>query len=325
MTQSCQLCDGGKFEILLTVHNANFSSRINRYDIIRCTGCELATMDPFPTQSDFDEIYVQEKTFSRTTKNPYRRNILFRFLEPLYRHWGDGRHFIVRNSMRLAPGSGKTRVLDIGCGTGALLEGFRTMAKGAIPQGIDIDPGARENAREGLRDSIVIGDFLTYNSPNPYDIITMEMVVEHLPNMTAYIQRCVDLLAPGGVLFLSTPDMDSPQAKAFGENWRLVNDANRKVGHIFWFNRHAIEFIAKKFSLEISFVRNRGDLIAYLPQWMQRTLRSVLGTDPSSGRIIRWYPIRILWALLITGFLSERLDKGEYIYAFLTKPVQRKA
>ncbi|MFQ5953463.1 MAG: class I SAM-dependent methyltransferase [Kiloniellales bacterium] len=319
MKRTCRLCSGREFTRLLTVENANFTSRVRRFDIVRCTTCGLAMMDPFPTAADVEELYRRDNTFSQPYENPYRRNLLFPILEPIYRHYGDGRHFIVRNCMRHAPRHRPVKILDIGCSTGSLLQGFRDMAKRVDPTGIDIDPMARANAPVHLRDAIVIGDVLSEPLDGPYDVITMEMVIEHLLDPVAYIRRCHELLRPGGVLMLSTPDIDSVPARKQGANWWLVNRPSMPVGHVVWFNRRAMEYTARAYGFRVARIKNRGNLVPYLPDWLRRTLERLLGFDAISGRFIRWYPVRILWALIVTGWLSGFLSKGEYVYAFLVK------
>jgi 2-polyprenyl-3-methyl-5-hydroxy-6-metoxy-1,4-benzoquinol methylase len=318
-SRRCRLCHGSAFRPLLRVEKANFTSGITSYDIIRCKTCGLAMMDPFPGEEAVKEIYVRESTFSQSSPNPYRRNPLFPLLEPIYRRYGDGRHFILRTCLRLAPKGRRLKVLDIGCGTGALIEAFQTMTGRADATGIDIDPRARERAKESVRDSIVVGDFLTHPLPGPFDIVTMEMLIEHLLDPSRYIERCARLLRPGGLLFLSTPDIDSPQAREQGADWWLVNRPGQKLGHVIWFNRTSIEHLAKKHGLRIAFYRNRGNLLPHMPGGLRRALEAALGQDPASGRFIRWYPIRILWALIVSGWISEGLSKGEYLYAFLVK------
>ena len=316
---SCKLCRGRTFRPLLSVEKANFSSRIDRYDILRCTTCGLSMMDPFPNEEDVKEIYVRDSTFSQPVVNPYRKNPLFPILEPIYRRYGDGRHFIVRNCIRLAPKGRRLKTLDIGCGTGALIEAFQTMTDRTDAMGIDIDPMAGERASERLKGSIVIGDFHNHPLPGSFDIITMEMMIEHLLDVSSSIERCASLLRPGGVLAISTPDIDSPAARQQGADWWLINQPGQKIGHVIWFNRETVEALARSYGFRIAYYRNRGSLLPHLPGWFRKSLEVALGKDHTSGRFIRWYPIRILWALFITGWLSETLSKGEYLYAFLIK------
>jgi len=317
----CQLCGESSFVPLLQVPDANFSSGIKSYSILRCTRCELSTMDPFPTQRDIEELYVKEGVFSVRAPNPYVNSLSFRFLEPLYQKYGTDLRFIANQCLALAP-TGKASVLDVGCSIGRLLNAFKLAAPGMAVSdlaGIDIDPNARANAIPYLKDRIVIDDFLRHRFAGQFDVVTMRFVIEHLLDFRAYVSRAVEVLKPGGVLFVSTPDIDSAQARALKEKWKLINDPQQKIGHLRWFNRKALGFLAKDFGLRVEKCVNRGEMIYHLPSFVQRLLRKVLGTDPLSGRYIRHYTPRIINATLFDGVLSHILSYGDGLYAFMRK------
>ena len=99
----------------------------------------------------------------------------------------------------------------------------------------------------------------------------------------------------------------------------MINREGSPVGHVYWFNPSSLSRLAAETGFRVARLRNRGNLIPYLPKWLFRTMYFLFGTDPHSGRLIRWYPVRILWALIINGWLSESLNKVEYMYAFLVK------
>jgi 2-polyprenyl-3-methyl-5-hydroxy-6-metoxy-1,4-benzoquinol methylase len=318
---TCQLCGASAFDPLLDVPEANFSSRITHFRILRCRNCELATMDPFPTQRDIEELYVQQGVFSTRAPNPYVNRLAFRFLEPLYQRYGTDLRFIAKQCLARVP-TRRPAVLDVGSSTGRLLNAFKL----AAPElevtdltGIDIDPNAKAKAISYLRDRIVIGDFLQHRFERQFNVVTMRFVIEHLLDFRSYILRAVELLAPGGVLFLSTPDMDSRQARQLGERWQLVNDPRQKIGHLRWFNRKSLHFLAAEFGLRIERCLNRGEFLYHLPAFAQRVLRSVLGTDAVSGRFIRYYPLRILNATFLDGVLAQTFSYGDGLYAFLKK------
>ena len=319
--ERCRLCGAPNFDRHLHVADARFSSRIESFDIFRCRQCELCVMHPFPVPADFEELYVQNSLFSKQAPNPSRHNFLFPLLEPIYRRYGDGRHFIVRNCRRLARRR-PIRHLDIGCSTGALMDAFRTMVGGgADVAGIDVDLQARENAPNSLRENILVGDPLQLDLPGDYDVITMEMVIEHLSDPLAYVRRCHELLRPGGILMLSTPNIYSKPARDQGQQWWLIRGHREPVGHVHWFTPGSMRELAGRAGFRIVALRRRGSLVPYLPRWLYRAIEAFAGTDPHSGRLIRWYPVRILWALVIDGWLSEVLNKGEYIYVFLVKDI----
>jgi SAM-dependent methyltransferase len=315
---ACQLCGGTRFTPLLEVADANFSSRIRRYRILRCGDCELAAMDPFPTQRDIDELYVQEGVFSRNVPNPYTAKRGFQLLEPLYQKYGTDLRFIATQCLRLTDSDG-AGVLDVGCSTGRLLNAFRLVSGSVRLTGIDIDPKARTNAIEGVREQIVIADPLEHRFEQEFDIITMRFVIEHLLDFRPYLERAVAWLKPGGILFLSVPDIDSAQARQLKERWKLINDPQQKIGHLRWFNRNSVRRLAAEFGLRIEKCVNRGELIYHFPQPVQRVLRSLLDEEPSSGRFIRHYAPRIINATLLDGTVSQALGCGDGLYVFLRK------
>lgn len=48
-------------------------------------------------------------------------------------------------------------------------------------------------------------DFFKFNTKNRFDLIIGTELIEHLPNTHAFFEKTAELLAPGGLLFLSTP------------------------------------------------------------------------------------------------------------------------
>lgn len=320
MNPTCKLCGKSAFSRIIHVNCANFSSNIKKYDILQCNHCNLSTIHPFPTYSDIEEIYIEEGTFSTPYVNPYQDSVFFQILEPLYRKYGSDEHYIVRQCSRLVSRKNK-RVLDIGCSTGGLLNAFHLIDPGMELSGVDIDPNAKKNAIPFLQDRIIIGDFISHemNFEEKFDIVTMRFVIEHLLDFKGYVAKAVRLLNPGGVLFISTPDIDSPNAKLLKDKWKLINDPEQKIGHVHWFNRKSIEYLATEFGLRIEKCINRGALIYHLPVTVQNLLRKTFGTDPLSGRFIKYYTPRIIYAIVFDGLLSQVFSYGECIYAFMRK------
>jgi SAM-dependent methyltransferase len=96
------------------------------------------------------------------------------------------------------------RVLDIGCGDGAL---FRLL-KGRIREGIGIEPGLAQSEERGLY-RLMAGAFPDprLDQEAPFDAITMLAVLEHIPDesLDAVSRSCAGLLKPGGRLVLTVP------------------------------------------------------------------------------------------------------------------------
>ena len=112
------------------------------------------------------------------------------------------------------------RVLDVGCGTGYLLE--RLAGRGFCGVGIDLSPRSVEHAQERLR-AIGADDRLraevgsAYEPPEgEFDLITLTDVLEHLEDPRACLRALRARLAPDGLIVVSTPNRRSlPGARRF--------------------------------------------------------------------------------------------------------------
>ncbi|MDH3227352.1 MAG: methyltransferase domain-containing protein [Thermoleophilia bacterium] len=105
------------------------------------------------------------------------------------------------------------RVLDVGCGTGFLLE--ELARRGFHGRGVDLSPESVEIAKGRLAE-LGASDRLTaevgsaYEPPEgPYDVITLTDVLEHLEDPRACVAALAEQLAPGGLLVISTPNRRS--------------------------------------------------------------------------------------------------------------------
>jgi 2-polyprenyl-3-methyl-5-hydroxy-6-metoxy-1,4-benzoquinol methylase len=102
------------------------------------------------------------------------------------------------------------RALEIGCGLGHLLTWL--VDRFAV-YGSDINEWALQQARinvpQGQFDQLSAEDLGLYPDAH-FHIVIAKHVVEHLPHPELAIQEMTRVLAPGGLLVLATPNLDSP-------------------------------------------------------------------------------------------------------------------
>jgi len=121
--------------------------------------------------------------------------------EQIDAHWGC-------DTADRRPLAGK-RALDVGCGAGLLAEPLARL--GASVCGIDAAPeniaAARLHAEgQGLAIDYRAGELAEQARGETFDLVTAMEVVEHVADPAAFVAGLASVLAPGGLLLMSTPN-----------------------------------------------------------------------------------------------------------------------
>jgi 2-polyprenyl-3-methyl-5-hydroxy-6-metoxy-1,4-benzoquinol methylase len=109
--------------------------------------------------------------------------------------------------LQLALADGAHDVLDVGCSSGYLAAPLA--AAGALVVGVELDPGAADEARAYCAE-VLVGDVESMDlplEPASFDAIVCGDLVEHLRDPEATLVRLRPLLRPAGRLVLSTPNV----------------------------------------------------------------------------------------------------------------------
>jgi 2-polyprenyl-3-methyl-5-hydroxy-6-metoxy-1,4-benzoquinol methylase len=96
-------------------------------------------------------------------------------------------------------------VLDVGCSTGLFLA--RAAQAGYEARGVEFSAESARYARTAFGLEVAEGD-IRAAPEGPWDVLTMFDVIEHVPDPSSDIRAAADLLSPGGLFLLSTPDID---------------------------------------------------------------------------------------------------------------------
>lgn len=115
-------------------------------------------------------------------------------------HWGgDGASF--------TPLAGR-RALDVGCGAGLLAEPLARL--GASVTGLDAAPESIAVARTHAAGQGLSIDYRAVGvetlTDERFDLVTAMEVIEHVVDPAAFVRALARVLAPGGLLVLSTPN-----------------------------------------------------------------------------------------------------------------------
>jgi 2-polyprenyl-3-methyl-5-hydroxy-6-metoxy-1,4-benzoquinol methylase len=205
--ESCLGDPASGSNVVATGYDFEYRTCSNHFEIRQANDCALQFLSPQPATESLGVIYPPDYM-------PFQFNEL---RGPT--RWA--RDFIqggkARSILKLAGPNGQ--ILDVGSGSGVLLRQIARVK------------GSRENLwandfseevvaplrREGFQ--ILVGRAEELNTPDRFHVITLNQVIEHLPNPKAVVERLRDLLAPGGYLFFETPSTDGLDARLFRKRY----------------------------------------------------------------------------------------------------------
>jgi hypothetical protein len=136
----------------------------------------------------------------------------------------------------------------VGCGDGLFLKEASRL--GLRITGFEPEPMPRRQAEKRLGKSLDQRLFASLKSGKA-SAITCWQVIEHLDNPASFLRACRHNLADGGLLTLSTVNIDSLQAKCFGGKW-LHLDPPR---HLWIGSLHRVIQLVKDSGFEVEKVR----------------------------------------------------------------------
>ena len=145
------------------------------------------------------------------------------------------------------------KMLDVGFNLPQNMHFFRE--RGWITTGIDINPTFKGES------SIITGSFETYDKfKDTYDLIWMSHVFEHFDNPIEVLKKCRGLLSEGGVLYISTPDIDF-MSKTGTSNWPHWT---KNEHHIMWSIRSLVRELER---LDFNVVLKRRNYSSRFSSW----------------------------------------------------------
>lgn len=203
--RACPFCGNRSWA---EVYSANESGVLNIHVI--CKRCALVFQNPRLTADSLERLY--SSLYPHLVKNrvtpegrPSIRTIAAaeRKATRLFTALRSMLHDVSRHT-----------VLDIGCGTGALLNLFK--AEGYATFGVEPNPAFAEFAREGGH-TVDTGYFDGKSFEGEiYGVVTLSHVLEHSPDPIVLIKGVAAQLEEGGVMAVEVPNVERPNRSLNG-------------------------------------------------------------------------------------------------------------
>jgi len=195
---SCNACGNDSYQLV---------TEFQGWPIGHCGQCGLVYVNPIP-------VFEPNAEFSEMSQDfQYTRYMHQEVSESILSH---ERRQLVMQLAEIARLLGKPfsprRHLEIGCGSGASVRAGQDL--GWETTGIDIDPALVAKGRMQLDVDLRCVPLLDSRfADHEFDLIRLRDVIEHLPNPYECLREIRRILAPGGVVFIATPN-EASMAKA---------------------------------------------------------------------------------------------------------------
>jgi 2-polyprenyl-3-methyl-5-hydroxy-6-metoxy-1,4-benzoquinol methylase len=144
------------------------------------------------------------------------------------------------------------RVLDVGCGTGQLL--WLLSSLGAEVTGLDVDPAAAAFVAGELGLSCIEGTIAAVEGAERFDLIVLQDLLEHVLEPREVLERAAELLRPGGVLYLWTPNATNAGRDAAPIAFR------GDFEHLQFLSARTVALLADELGLELLHLESLGFL-----------------------------------------------------------------
>lgn len=208
---TCGQCGSGEARAVASGSDREFATTTDLFTVVQCALCGLLYLNPRPDVSELDTIYP--RTYQCYNIRPADDGVDTRSWVTRLRHRLYSLRF--RRPLHYLTDHQAIELLDVGCGDGWQLDLYRLAAEKRIrTTGVEIRNDVCDIAR-AKGHQVYCGRFEDVELPLQFDLVNLSQVIEHVADPRAFVRRIHDVLRPGGILVLETPNTDTIDWKWF--------------------------------------------------------------------------------------------------------------
>jgi len=267
----CRFC-GRPAPLRLATRDWNRRLSHESFRYYRCTGCELTFLSPVP--ADLARYYPADYY-----PMPASLEELAKMAEP--------ERYKLSLVRRFQP---RGRLLEIGPSTGAFA--YLASAAGFQVDTIEIDARCCRFLRDVVGVGVVESGMPSRVLPalDPYDVIALWHVIEHIPDPWETLAGAAARLRPGGIIVIGAPNPEAFQFRVLGQYWTHL-DAPR---HLQLLPIDTLERRARALGLRpvLHTTRTPGDLGWNVFGWqrsMENVIRARWSRHDRPASILGWW------------------------------------
>ena len=219
---NCSLCNSNGYTIF---------KKMDSYQLMRCKRCGLVCLSPLQVPQEINKEYSAEYHIERLLKKePQTEEEIEEEINKTIEMTEEiGRQFVNRG-----------RLLDIGCGAGFFMACLKRY--GWDVTGVDISEWAGKFAVERLGLEVFTGNVEDIQFSDKFDVVTMNHVLEHLPDPIKTLKKVSEIIAKEGILIINGPNLNSFDRIWHGRKWRGYTDRT----HLYFFTPKTYRMIIEE-------------------------------------------------------------------------------
>jgi SAM-dependent methyltransferase len=212
----CALCGSAEATAIAKGRDREYPTSPDMFTIVECADCGLRYLNPRPTVAELEVIYPPNY-HAYNIRLPGSSKDSLPFVTRL-RHKIYSRRF--KRVFGHIPKRALVELLDVGCGDGWMLDLYKLASPQPIKTyGVDFNPQVCKVA-ESFGHTVYCSRFEELDLKGRFDVVNLSHVIEHVSDPLLIASKSFEVLRPGGLFVLETPNTATLDGKWFERgNW----------------------------------------------------------------------------------------------------------